>query len=104
MAIPFIIVCLSIYWTMFVRFIFFCLKIQKPVLRAWIIFIPLYFIHFYYILFYVFDYTVFYWSFNDKYIHLNEILVNKKAVGYYLEDYLKQIGEFLESSLKPHRK
>lgn len=93
---PFIIACVSIYWTMFVRFIFFCLRIEKSVLKAWIIFIPLYFYFSYYLIFYVFDYIGF--IFSKKYILLREAY-SSNIVGLYFLSYALEFLDWLRNLL-----
>lgn len=83
---PFIIACISIYWTMFVRFIFWVLRLDKPVLRAWIIFIPLFFYFSYYFIFYVFDYIGFIFILKGKYILMREAY-SSDIVGLYFLSY-----------------
>lgn len=83
----FVLFCLIVFWTMFVRFIFFCLKIQKPVLRAWAIFIPLYCYFIYFLVVYVVDYIVaiFWYIGNGK----SHYVLLKDFISEILLDFVK---------------
>lgn len=64
----FVAFCISLYWTMLVRFIFFVLRIERfKIAMVLMIFIPLYFYFLYFMIVYGLDNTIYVWAFDDKY-------------------------------------
>lgn len=83
----FVLFFLIVFWTMFMRFVFWILRFDKPVLKSWIIFIPLYCYFIYFLVVYVVDYIVaiFWYIGNGK----SHYVLLKDFISEILLDFVK---------------